>query len=98
MLKFKELDNSNNIIRLKIEDIKLPLIIRNRMDGDKISLKNGTKKLKEIFIEAKIPKEERDSWPILVDSKNEVLWIPGLKKSKYNQPKGEKCDIILKYH
>ena len=94
---FDECDNSNNIIRLNIEDIKLPLIVRNRLEGDKIKLNNGTKKIKEIFIELKIEKEKRDTWPILVDSKNEVLWIPGLKKSKYNQPKEKKCDIILKY-
>lgn len=93
----EEEDSSNNTIRLNIEDIRLPLIVRNRLDGDKMSLNNGTKKLKEIFIESKIGKEERDKWPILVDSRNEILWIPGLKKSKYNQPKEKKCDIILKY-
>ena len=100
----KEIDNTledgNNICRLDIQDITLPLYFRNRHIGDKIELKgtNGSKKLKEIFIEAKIPLEKRDQWPILVDSHDVILWIPGLKKSKYNKQKDEKCDIILKYY
>lgn len=100
----KEIDNTledgNNICRLDIQDITLPLYFRNRHVGDKIELKgtNGSKKLKEIFIEAKIPLEKRDQWPILVDSHDVILWIPGLKKSKYNKQKDEKCDIILKYY
>lgn len=92
--------DGNDICRLNIEDIKLPLIVRNRLDGDKMTIKgmDGTKKLKEIFIENHISQEDRDMWPILVDSRDEILWLPGLKKSKYNQPKEEKCDIILRYH
>ena len=94
-----ELDG-NDICRLDISDIKLPLHVRNRVDGDKMTIKGmtGTKKLKEIFIEKHISQEERDNWPILVDSRDEILWLPGLKKSKYNKSKEEKCDIILKYY
>lgn len=93
-------EDGNDICRLNIEDIKLPLIVRNRIAGDKMTIKGmeGTKKIKEIFIECHISKEERDKWPILVDSRNEIVWLPGLKKSKYNKQKNEKCDIILKYH
>ncbi len=93
-------EDSNYICRLSIEDVRLPLFIRNRHDGDKMTIKGmeGTKKIKEIFIEEKIPKEERDTWPILVDSKDQILWLPGLKKSKYNKQKNENCDIILKYY
>ena len=93
-------EDGNDICRLSIEDIKLPLVVRNRLDGDKMTIKgmNGSKKIKEIFIENHISKEERERWPILVDGRDEILWLPGLKKSKYNKPKEEKCDIILRYH
>ena len=92
--------DGNDVCRLDISEIKLPLIVRNRLEGDKMSVKgmSGTKKIKEIFIEKHISKEERDAWPILVDARDEILWIPGLKKSKYNKQKDEKCDIILKYN
>lgn len=91
--------NSNNICRLDSKDIKLPLYIRSRKEGDKIFVKglNGSKKVKDIFIDEKLSKEERDSWPILVDSDDNILWIPGIKKSKFDKPKDENYDIILEY-
>ena len=35
---------------------------------------------------------------MLVDSNNKILWIPNIKKSKYNVKKDEMCDIILTSH
>lgn len=90
---------SNNIIRLNSSEIELPLIIRNRRTGDKMVVKNlnGTKKIKDIFIDEKISKGLRQNYPILVDSKNNVLWIPGIKKSNFDKNKDEKYDIIIRY-
>lgn len=93
-------DTSNNCIRLNSEEIKLPLYIRNRCIGDKIEVKglNGTKKIKDIFINSKIGSKKRDEFPILVDSNDKILWLPGLKKSKYDKSKNEKYDIIVRYY
>lgn len=87
---------SNFVLRLDSNDIKLPLIIRTKKDSDKIYVKNlGTKKVKDIFINEKISIDKRKTYPILVDSNNTVLWLPGLKKSKFDKEKNEKYDIIL---
>ena len=93
------IDNSNNICRLNSKDVSLPLIVRTRKIGDRISVKglNGTKKVKDIFIDKKIPLLERDNWPIVVDSEGKVVWIPGIKKSRFDKKKTESYDIILKY-
>lgn len=92
-------DNSNSICRLDSSEITLPLIVRTRRLGDKMAVKgmDGTKKIKDIFIDSKINLTERDSWPIVVDSKGNVLWIPGVKKSKFDKKKIDSYDIILKY-
>ena len=92
-------DNSNNICRLCSSDITLPLIVRSRRIGDKIKVKglNGTKKVKDIFIDKKISLYNRDSWPIVLDSSGRVVWIPGIKKSIFDKKKTEYYDIILKY-
>lgn len=44
----------------KYNDISYPLRIRSRENGDRMSIQgmNGTKKIKAIFIEAKVPKEK----------------------------------------
>ncbi|MCH5167105.1 MAG: tRNA lysidine(34) synthetase TilS [Erysipelotrichales bacterium] len=91
--------NSNYVIRLNSKDIKLPLSVRTRENGDKIKVKNmdGTKKLNDIFIDMKMNKMKRDSWPIVVDANNEIIWIPGLKKSQFDIPISEEYDIIIKY-
>ena len=92
-------DNSNNVCRLDTSEITLPLIVRTRRFGDKIKVKglNGTKKVKDIFIDKKISLDKRDSWPIVVDSRGNVVWIPGIKKSKFDKKKSDVYDIILKY-
>ena len=90
---------SNNIIRLNSKEIKLPLIVRTKKDGDKIKVKNlnGTKKVKDILIDSKIDKKERYEYPLVCDSKNDIIWIPGIKKSIYDKEISEKYDIIIKY-
>ena len=92
-------DTSNNIIILNSKEINLPLHIRTKNKGDKIKVKglNGSKKIKDIFIDEKIPKEERISYPILTDNKDNILWIPGLKKSEFDKSKTKNYDIIVKY-
>ncbi len=92
--------NSNDYIKLNSKEITLPLYVRNRNTGDKIHIKNmnSPKKVKEIFINSKLSKDERDTQPIVVDSKGEIIWLPGLKKSKFDKAKNENYDIILWYN
>ena len=92
-------DNSNFICRLSSDEVSLPLIIRTRKLGDKMEVKglNGKKKVKDIFIDKKIDIRDRDLWPIVVDSLGRIVWIPGIKKSKFDKSKKENYDIIMKY-
>ena len=58
---------------------------------------NGSKKVKDIFIDEKIPVDHRKNYPVVVDSEDNIIWIPGIKKSKYDSLKTGKYDIILWY-
>ena len=88
--------DSNYVIRLDSKEIKLPLIIRSRESSDVIDAKNlGHKKVSDIFVDSKISKDDRNKWPIVVDSNNTILWIPGIKKSKFAKDKDKNYDIIL---
>ena len=73
--------------------------MRYRKDGDRMKVKNmkNYKKINDIFIDAKIAKQDRDSWPVVCDSNDEIIWLPGLKKSHFDSQKSGKYDIILKY-
>ncbi|MFV0249792.1 MAG: tRNA lysidine(34) synthetase TilS [Bacilli bacterium] len=91
---------NNDICRLSSENVKFPLRVRTRKNGDKINIKGmlGSKKVNDIFIDEKIPLIERDMYPIVVDSNDVIVWIPGLKKSKFDKTNKEIYDIILKYY
>ena len=94
-----EESNNNDVCRIDSSEVSFPLYVRTRKLGDKMFLKkiDGYKKVKDIFIDCKIPTKDRDKWPIVVDSKDKIIWIPGVKKSKFTKLKNEKYDIILKY-
>ena len=99
--KVEECDWTNNyVIRLSSKEVELPLYVRTRRVGDKMEVKKmvGRKKVNNIFIDDKIPMKERDVWPIVCDSKENILWVPGLKKSKFDKEKNEEYDIILRYY
>ena len=91
-------DNSNSCIYLNTSEITLPLKIRGVLPGDKMKIKNlnGSKKISDIFIDSKVPKDKRSTYPILVDSQNTVLWVPNLKKSQFSKDKSQKYDIIIR--
>lgn len=60
-----------------------PLAFRNRLPGDRIRLMgvDGSKKVKDLFIDQKISFFVRDRIPLLVDGQQRVLWIPGVRRS-----------------
>lgn len=93
-------EKSNYYIRLNSKEIKLPLHARTRKPGDKMVIKNsvGSKKIKDIYIDSKIEPEKRDSEPIVVDSNNTIIWLPGIKKSQFDKANNEEYDIILRYY
>lgn len=98
-ISFVSSDSNDNVIRLSSEEIKLPLKIRNRSIGDKIEVSESgkLKKVKDIFIEKKIPITERNEILLVLDSNDKVLFIPGVYNSIYCKKNNEKYDIILKY-
>ncbi len=91
-------EDGNNICRINSKNIKLPLYLRNRKNGDYIILKssNNRKKIKEIFIENKLPLSKRNIYPLLTDSNDNIIWIPNMKKSNLCYKKDENYDIIIK--
>ncbi|MDQ0509059.1 tRNA(Ile)-lysidine synthase [Peptoniphilus ivorii] len=63
--------------------------IRTRRPGDRIAIRGGMKKIKDVFIDAKIDRGLRDRWPLVVEGE-EVVWVPGLRKAYRQEEKGWK--------
>ena len=84
-----------NYIKLCYNEIVFPLTIRNRMENDEILMSFGHKKLKNLFIDKKIPKEMRERIPVVVDNLGNILWVVNYAKSKFVLEQKEKGNIYL---
>ncbi|QSZ27222.1 tRNA lysidine(34) synthetase TilS [Aceticella autotrophica] len=85
MFDFDKINGSINIRQRKTGDIIHPLNMK------------GTKKLKEFFIDEKVPKEMRDNVPILAIG-NVVLWVVGYRMSDtYKIDDDTKKILVIKY-
>jgi tRNA(Ile)-lysidine synthase len=60
-----------------------PLWVRNFRNGDRFQPlgMSGHKKIKDLFIEKKVPRSIRAKWPLL-GAGEEILWIPGYGRSE----------------
>lgn len=64
-------------IRLRCTKPVGPLTVRSRRAGDCIVTSGGTKSLKKLFIDKKIPAHRRSFVPVVADEKG-VVWVAGV--------------------
>jgi tRNA(Ile)-lysidine synthase len=76
-------------------DLVFPLTVRNRQNGDRIQLSAGTKKVNDLLIDLKIPRDDRANQLVLLNRNQEILWVPGIKISKIAKEGNQK--IYLTY-
>lgn len=76
--------------------LTFPLIIRTRAPGDTMQLMglNGSKKVKDIFIDDKIPPSLRPFIPLVCDSSGAILWIPGIRRSSHAAVQANTSSVI----
>lgn len=58
-----------------IESDEPGLEVRSRRDGDRLA--GRRKKLQDVLVDAKVPRAERDGWPVVVRG-DEVVAVPGI--------------------
>ena len=58
-----------------------PVVVRGRAAGDRIRLEGGTKTLKKLLVERRVPAHRRGALPIVVDGRGAILWVPGVAHS-----------------
>jgi tRNA(Ile)-lysidine synthase len=67
------------------DQVKFPLTIRHRQNGDRIQPYGqvGTKKIKNLMIDAKMPCAYREDVLLVCDRENRILWVAGLQRSAH---------------
>lgn len=65
------------------DELMFPLTVRSRLPGDSMQVLGlaGTKKVKNIFIDEKIPPSLRSQIPVVTDAAGRIVWIPGVRRS-----------------
>jgi tRNA(Ile)-lysidine synthase len=72
--------------------LTLPITVRPLRAGDRIrpfgggagrNARDGEKKVKEILIDRKIPRDDRWGRPVVCDAEGAILWIPGILRSAH---------------
>ncbi|MCX7913406.1 MAG: tRNA lysidine(34) synthetase TilS [Thermodesulfovibrionales bacterium] len=76
--KLDEIDKDSQTVLINADKLSFPLTIRARMPGDFFyPLGFGKrKKIQDYFVDEKIPRDERDLIPLLINN-GEVVWIVG---------------------
>lgn len=83
------------VVIFDYERVPRPLLVRNFRKGDRIKPfgMEGTKKLKDLFIDLKIPRSKRRILPLLIGGK-EILWVVGIRRSSHAPVTGDTRRVL----
>ncbi|MFL5541504.1 MAG: tRNA lysidine(34) synthetase TilS [Longimicrobiaceae bacterium] len=68
---------------------QLPLLLRGRLPGDRVRTPAGTRTLKRLFTDRRVPRAARARVAVLADARGRVLWVPGLARGAPPPAPGE---------
>jgi len=76
---------------------KEPLFVRQWNSGDKFrpSGMQGSKKLQDFFVDAKVPRQERNEIPIIVNEKNAIMAIGNMRVAEGQEMLKKDLELIL---
>lgn len=77
-----------NRVCFDVARLRWPLSIRAWRPGDRMVPRcgRGTRKLSDMLIDAKIPRPDRSTLPVLCDAAGTILFVPGLRPSEAGRP------------
>ena len=84
-----------NAVSFDCAELQFPLQVRAWRAGDRLRLSYGTKKLKKIFAEARVPVHERATVPVLADAQGRVYWVAGVARSMDAPPRSNLSALTI---
>ena len=82
------------------DNVAFPLTVRHRLPGDRMSYRglDGSKKIKDIFIDEKVPLKERDEVWVVEDASGKIIWLVSYRTMYLlSGEETDKLTYILKY-
>lgn len=97
-LKF---ERNKNKAYVDTDKLIFPLVMRSRKQGDLFNPigMNGYKKLSDFFVDEKVPLNEKDGVPILVNGNGEIIWVVGWRQdNRYKLTDATESVTIFELH
>lgn len=87
---------SADVAAFDADELIMPLVVRSRLPGDtmKVMGLNGSKKVKNIFIDEKVPPSVRPRIPVVCDGAGNIIWLPGVRRSSLAPVKEDTSAIL----
>ena len=77
-----EADDRGWVARLPLGALRFPLRLRGPRPGDRVRTRAGSRKLKKLLNEYRVPGSRRATVPVLVSADGRVCWVAGLSKAR----------------
>jgi len=73
-------DSGINVAIVQAASVAPPFVVRSRRAGDRMRPLGapGHRKLQDVLVDRKVPRDERDRVPIVVDSAGRIVWVVGV--------------------
>jgi tRNA(Ile)-lysidine synthase len=81
---------------LRAGALALPLTLRGWRPGDRMRTPGGTKRLKKLFGEARVPAGRRPAVPVLADAEGRVVWVAGVAQDPATTPRAGEHALLLR--
>lgn len=74
-----------------------PVTVRNRRPGDRIKPigARGRKKLQDLLVDRKVPREERDRVPVIVDRHGRIVWVVGVAMADEFRVTAPEAEVVV---
>jgi tRNA(Ile)-lysidine synthase len=82
-------------LRVGADPARFPLLLRGWLPGDRIRTHAGTRTLKKLLGEARVPMRARLAVPVLADAHGTVLWVAGVAAAADAGPRPGEPAITL---
>jgi tRNA(Ile)-lysidine synthase len=92
------LEFSRREVAVPASGLKLPLAVRSRRPGDRfrpLGMRGRGRKLQDFLVDRKIPRNERDTLPLVVDSDDRIVWVVGQSVAEDFRVTGASQGVIL---
>lgn len=69
-------EGKKGVFACSVTEEDFPITIRSVRKGDQIAMRYGMKSVHRFFIDRHIPKYLRDTWPVVVNCKGDIVLVP----------------------